>query len=279
MQQAFHIAISGELANSSKRWKKNGTRVILLPQAFGPFKGSKIQKYIKEAVSNTDLVFARERISYEHLVGVVGEYSSLKMAPDFTNLIEGEVPKNFDRVNCKFCLVPNYRMIDKTSNEQSEAYLPFMIRCVKYLVGKGQKSFILVHEGENDLLLADAISKAVGGFLPIVKEENPLRIKGILGVCEGTIGSRFHGLVSALSQGVPSLGTGWSHKYQELFDDYGFSAGLLDVSCSVQELYEKLDLVIDSNSKEIIKARILRNSETLKIQSERMWAEVLGVLK
>lgn len=270
---------SQELANSSKRWKKRGTRVILLPQAFGPFKGSKIQKYIKEAISNTDLVFARERISYEHLVGVVGEYSSLKMAPDFTNLIVGEVPKNFDTVNCKFCLVPNYRMIDKTSNEQSEAYLPFMIRCVKYLVGKGQKPFILVHEGENDLLLADAISKAVGGFLPIVKEENPLRIKGILGVCEGTIGSRFHGLVSALSQGVPSLGTGWSHKYQMLFDDYGFSEGLLDVNCSEHELYEKLDMLIELQSRKKIRATIVRNSNDLKVQSERMWEDVLAVLR
>jgi len=270
---------SQELANSCRRWKKNGTTVILLPQAFGPFEGLRIQKYIKKAIDNTDLVFARERVSYEYIVGVVGKLTKLKMAPDFTNLIEGRLPKNFDTESNRFCLVPNYRMVDKTTKAQSEAYLPFMIKCAKYLLEKGQKPFVLVHEGANDQMLAVEMNKALDGCLPIVNETNPLGIKGILGASEGTIGSRFHGLVSALSQGVPALGTGWSHKYQALFGDYGFSEGLLDVSCSEQALYEKLDMVIEPNSKDEIKARIQLNSRELKAQSERMWGDVLGVLK
>lgn len=270
---------SRELANYSKRWKKNGTLVILLPQAFGSFKGPKIQKNIKTVIDNTDLVFAREKVSYEYLIDVVGKRQNIQIAPDFTNLISGVLPRNFDTLNNRFCLVPNYRMVDMTSKVQSEAYLPFMIKCAKYLLEKGRKPFVLVHEGENDLMLAREMSKATGGFLPIVKETNPLEIKGILGACEGVIGSRFHSLISALSQGVPALGTGWSHKYQMLFNDYGFPEGLLDVNCSEQNLYEKLDMVIEPNSKVKIKTRIELNAEGLKTQSEKMWSEVLGVLK
>lgn len=72
-----------ELADSCKRWKKNGTKVILLPQAFGPYKSAYNRKGIKTALDNADLVFAREKVSYDYLVDVVGERPNLKMAVAF----------------------------------------------------------------------------------------------------------------------------------------------------------------------------------------------------
>lgn len=267
-----------ELANSSKRWKKNGTKVVLLPQAFGPFISKKIKDAIKSAADNVDLIFARERISYEHLVSITGERSNIKIAPDFTNLIEGILPIDFDAENNRFCIVPNYRMIDKTSKEQSEAYLPFMIKCTQYLLKLNAKPFILVHEGADDLMLAKKIREAVNGNLPIIEENHPLKIKGILGACEGSLGSRFHGLVSALSQGVPALATGWSHKYQMLFEDYGFGAGLLDMAKSENEIRQKIDLIIEPSSKCLIKNMLYTKSKELKERSVAMWNNVLSVI-
>lgn len=238
-----------------------------------------IRKAISAAVESVDLVFAREKMSYDYLVGAVGERQNVRMAPDFTNLIEGILPGDFNIQTNRFCLVPNYRMVDKTPKKQSEAYLPFLIECAKYLVEKDAKPFILVHEGQNDLMLAEEINKALGGVLPIIKENDPLKIKGILGACDGTIGSRFHGLVSALSQGVPALATGWSHKYQLLFDDYGFSEGLLDVTCTESELHKKIDLIIDAQSKTKIKQTIETNSANLKEQSNQMWRQVFDIIQ
>jgi polysaccharide pyruvyl transferase WcaK-like protein len=266
-----------DLARSCKRWRKQGTKVILLPQALGPFKSAKIKELIKIAADNIDLIFARDPVSYQHLTEVVGERPNIKMAPDFTNLLEGIVPDYFEAGNNRFCLVPNYRMIEKTPKEQSEAYLPFMIKCAQYLLEKDQKPFVLVHEGADDLRLARQISEGVGG-LPIIQESYPLKIKGILGACQGTIGSRYHGLVSALSQGVPSLATGWSHKYNMLFHDYGFDDGLLDVTTRDEEIHRKIDMVIDPDSRQEIQAVITAKSEELKKLSEKMWARVFEVL-
>ncbi|SDK74065.1 colanic acid/amylovoran biosynthesis protein [Franzmannia pantelleriensis] len=262
-----------ELASSSKKWKRNGTKVILLPQALGPFKDPKIQGFVKEWASNVDLIFAREEDSYRYLTDITGEKNKISIYPDFTNLIKGELPVEYDSADKRVALVPNYRMIDRTSKEESEAYLPFMIQCAKYLVEKKSQPFVLVHEGENDGMLARKISEAVGG-IPIVTETNPLKIKGILGSCEATVGSRFHGLVSTLSQGVPSLATGWSHKYRRLFDDYGFSEGIISVLDSEEEVRKKIDLITKDENLDSLKKQLIERSQVLKSKSEEMWAHV-----
>jgi len=270
---------SQELADSCKRWKKNGTKIILLPQAFGPFTSPKIKEAIKTVADNADLIFARDPISYEYLTGVAGERQTIKIAPDFTNLLEGVLPSDFDVEKNRFCIVPNYQMIAKTAKDQSKTYVPFMIKCTQYLLEKDQKPFVLIHEGANDLMIAQKISEAVGGNLPVVLEPHPLKIRGILGACEGSIGSRFHGLVSALSQNVPALATGWSHKYKMLFEDYGFSEGLMDVMADEKEIKKKIDLIINLESKKVIQKTIEANSKKLKDMSEKMWKDVLCLVQ
>ncbi|MCQ4257939.1 polysaccharide pyruvyl transferase family protein [Stutzerimonas stutzeri] len=264
-----------ELAQSVKTWKKNGTRVILLPQALGPFTTEKIQAAMKTVAENVDLIFPRERVSYELLTDLTGERANIRQAPDFTNLISGVIPADFDAEQNRFCIVPNCRMLDKTDQQTRDAYLPFLITCTRYLLEKGAKPFVLVHEGKGDLALAEKLSSAVGG-IPIVRESGPLEIKGILGACSGTLGSRFHGLVSALSQGVPALATGWSHKYQMLFEDYGFPEGLVQVTSDEAEIKRKLDLVTDESAR--IAALIQTRTAELKQQSEQMWQQVFDVI-
>lgn len=267
------VSPSRELAVSSKKWKKNGTKLILLPQALGPYTDPSTQKYVSKWAENADLIFPREEDSYQYLTDIIGEQEKIKLYRDFTNLVVGDLPEDYDPSEKKVALVPNYRMVDKTSKEESEAYLPFMIQCAKHLVEKKAKPFILVHEGENDRILAHKISEAVGG-IPIIVETNPLKIKGILGSCEATIGSRFHGLVSALSQGVPSLATGWSHKYKRLFEDYEFGEGVVSVLDSNKDIREKIDLISDEKNADPLKEKLKERSETLKQQSEEMWERV-----
>ena len=274
------IGHTKELARSCKRWRKRETKVILLPQAFGPFTSVEIKELIRSIVENVDLIFARDPISYQNLADVVGKRANIEMAPDFTNLVKGILPSDFDFEINRFCIIPNYRMIDKTTPEQSHMYLPFLIKCAKYLFDNGAKPFILVHEGANDLTLAQKVSESSGGNIPIIQEGHPLKIKGILGACEGIIGSRFHGLVSALSQGVPALGTGWSHKYKMLFNDYDFAEGIMDVMVTNdKEIHRKLDLITEPNSRQNLQKTISAKSKELKKHTERMWTKIFELLK
>lgn len=270
---------SMELARYSRRWKKNGTKLILLPQAFGPFTEKKTASAVKTAVDNASLVFAREKTSFNYLADITGEKQNIQIAPDFTNLLECTVPENFDQENNRFCIVPNYRMIDKTPEKISKAYLPFLIKCTEYLFQTNRKPFILIHESKDDHQLAESIRNAVDKSIPVIRENHPVKIKGVLSSCEGCIASRFHGLVSALSQGIPSLATSWSHKYQMLFEDYGFEEGLMDVDAKEDEIRNKIDMISKTQSRQFIKNTIASKSKELKKATNQMWNKVFEIIE
>ncbi len=266
------------MAKDSKKWKKQGTKIILLPQAMGPFTSKKIRRAFTQVVENADLVFPRDDVSYEYVTELVGDKKHVIQAPDFTNQIKGVVPEKFKGKENLFCIIPNYRMIDMTSPEEAKKYLTFLVNCVKHLFKNDIKPFILIHEGEGDLRLSKEINKQCGEELVIVRETDPLKIKGIIGACEGVISSRFHGLVSALSQGVPALATGWSHKYKMLFTEYGFSEGYLLLDAPESEIGEKLDLIVSEKKKSNLKVNLSQAAEIQKQRTEKMWEKVFGII-
>lgn len=265
------------LADRCVKRKKYGTKIILLPQAFGPFDNDNTRNYMKKVIENVDLVYARDIVSYNHLKSISSESKNIKLFPDFTNLIQGNIPETFNPEINNFCIIPNYRMIDKTSKEISNNYLPFLIKSINYLIEKNEKPFILIHEGEKDLYIADQINASLKHKIPVIKESNALNIKGIIGQSNGVIGSRFHGLVSALSQGVPSLATSWSHKYQMLFQDYKYDEGIIDITDDEVYIKKKIDVLI--SNREEIRANLLLSSDEQKEKVKIMWNEIFGLIK
>jgi colanic acid/amylovoran biosynthesis protein len=275
------IGLSSTLATARavKRWKRRGTRVILLPQAFGPFNDRQIRDSMRCIAENADLVFARDEVSYGHLVDIAGESDRIRISPDFTCLLDGVELEKYDRLRQKFCLIPNHRMIEKTSGRDASAYASFLGRCCRYLHARDEMPFFLIHEGDRDIEIARRIISEAGLEMEIVTEDDPFLIKGILGRCRGVIGSRFHGLVSSLSQGVPALAAGWSHKYEMLFRDYGFTEGMLDVTASDQEIERKIDLIVDPRSRRTLSADLLKEAKRQKELTLTMWESVFSAIR
>ncbi len=274
------VGLSSILATAKavKRWKKRGTKVILLPQAFGPFENRRIRDSMKQIAENADLIFVRDKISYDYLTGIDGEKDHIRIAPDFTCLLDGKVPEWFDANTHRFCIIPNYRMLEKTSAGDSAGYMLFLGKCCRYLQERGEKPFFLIHEGRKDLAIAKAINDDLGVDIPVISEDDPLVIKGILGECYGVIGSRYHGLVSSLSQGIPALAVGWSHKYEMLFGDYRFADGLLKVTASDGEIESAIDRLIDRQSHDALSAGLLEEAQKQKVLTNKMWESVFSVL-
>lgn len=261
-----------ELVRSAERWKKNGTKLIMLPQAFGPF-GDELKPYAKRFIELADIVYVRDEVSLKHMREIAGDIEKIKLSPDFTNLVEPSRSGLEDSLRGKISIVPNYRMVDKGENSSESSYLKFMVASVKHLFASGEQPYLLVHEGEKDLMLAKQIQSQIPG-IEIITESDPLKIKSIIGVSKALVGSRFHSLVSALSMGVPVLATGWSHKYEMLLADYGIEGSLLDVHADENTLKSKLELIVNKVEYDRTKETIVAKSNVIKQNVTLMWNEI-----
>lgn len=259
-------------------WKKRGTKTIIMPQAFGPFEKKINARYTKNFIENANLVFVRDKMSLQYILKMNIKNSNVKLKPDFTILLEPEIKTEYNDLKNHVCLIPNNKVISTSRDPEIENnYLKFFAIVIKYYNSIRQPVFILNHEGAKDYELALRIQK-MNPDIPIVWEKNPMVIKGIIGNACTVIGSRFHGLVSGLSQGVPSIAIGWSHKYKMLFEDFGYEEGVLDLKLSEEEIVKELNNITNKVTREPIQKIIIEKGEKLKKEADNMWNDIFKLV-
>jgi polysaccharide pyruvyl transferase WcaK-like protein len=269
-----------QLDRASQRWARQGTRLVLMPQAFGPFETEATRRAMRRVGDAASLVFVRDSSSYDHLKKVVSPeaLSRVHLMPDFTVLVPS-VSQGADRaLEGRPCLIVNSRVVD-LYGVSGDFYRACFEEVIRVCRAGHLDPFFLIHEGPKDRALADAINSRLELPLEVVERKSALELKGVIGRARFVFGSRFHGLVSALSQGVPSVALGWSHKYGELFKDYGVAemaldaraAKLDDVALHVRRLLEDDDL-------RSISAKLLEHAAHQKELCITMWRAVEAVI-
>src|SRR5262249_33913841 len=125
------------------------------------------------------------------------------------------------------------------------------------------------------------LEQEYGHTLTVVREASPSKLKGILGTARVIIGSRFHALVGALSQAVPSVAVGWSHKYEMLLSDYGCPQCRLTPSSTDTEIHDVMGLAIDDRHRRPLIDELRRAGEVIRDQVCALWHDVdcaLGIV-
>ena len=210
-------------------FSKKGRRLVLLPQALGPFINDWSKSAMQLVYSEADAVYAREDVSYNYAAKVLNNTDKLHVAPDFTCLCKPLSPTMVCLPKKSYVLIiPNARMIDKTGGGVSSAYVPFILTLIRHLQEKGENVCFLNHEGVGDVNIMEEMNELLKNPIPIYSGLSGVEVKAIIKEAKLLISSRFHGVVSGLSQCVPTLCTSWSHKYVELMRDYQCEACLLD---------------------------------------------------
>lgn len=253
--------------------KKNGTKIILLPQAFGPFNTAEGQEIAKILEKYVDLIFARDTISQRYLLEAGVSFHKIKLYPDFTSLIEGEFPIQYAHIKGKVCIIPNLKMIEKTTIDRT-VYLSFLENLIKYILAQDKEVFLLNHESKGDLQLCQIINERLGGNFPIVSGLTAKETKGVIANSYMVISSRFHGVASALNSSIPCLSTGWSHKYEMLFNDFGEKDRLIDVKESFENITRKIDFILSEEGNHANREQLTLNKIAVQELNKEMWKQI-----
>ena len=250
--------------------RKRGCKIFCLPQAFGPVEKSNTKKILALLSENAHIIMPRERVSLEYLQkSSVVDMQKVRMFTDFTSLVEGIFPKEYEHLRGGICIIPNLRMIDKGLISY-DAYIQLLTSIISEAKKSGRPVYLLNHEGLKDGKLCLECQKSIGGDVEAVINLNALEVKGLIASAYLVITSRFHGLVSALNSCVPSLATSWSHKYEELFHDYGLDGYVLPLNNHVTAMALVREL-IEQQKNNSIRQHLALQVPKVKAQTQEMW--------
>lgn len=253
--------------------KKNGCKIIFLPQSFGPAKKSITRRVYSTLSENASVIMPRDKVSYNYLkeTGVV-DMSKVQMFTDFTSLVNSVFPSDYEHLINGICVIPNRQMINSGKITYSN-YIELLTSIIDKARKSGRPVYLLNHEGIKDEQLINKCKKSIGGDIEVVTRLNALEVKGLIASAYMVVTSRFHGLVSALNSGVPALATSWSHKYEELFNDYCISSSVLpldDLNKALKMVEEVLNKKNNNEIREHLKSQLPR----IKEENRKMWESI-----
>lgn len=256
--------------------KARGVRLVMLPQALGPFVDEQLRAAAAELLVQYDMVVVRDELSAQHLLDLGIAAEAMSIAPDVSHLIGGYPPREPAVWANRVCLVPNARMLDRTDRQTGSRYVSLFAACLRAVSRHGCEPYLVLHE-VNDLPLAREVRMASGIHAPIV-ECDGLSAKGLFGACRALISSRYQPLVSAFVQGTPALATGWCHKFSGLLGDYESADAHLPVTSRDAEVDARVGELLDPVSQKLVRRRLCDCAEVQCGKVEAMWRQVEEVI-
>ncbi|MCQ2089723.1 MAG: polysaccharide pyruvyl transferase family protein [Fibrobacter sp.] len=256
---------------------KYGCKMVFLPQAFGPFEKESSKRHLSDMASYADLIMPREQISFEYIKnsGVVN-MKKVRQYSDFTSLVHGIFPERFAHLKNAVCIIPNSRMIDKGAIAFDD-YIHFLTGIIETARQKNFSVYLLNHEGHSDEVLAYKCREFLKDEIEVVSGLNALEVKGLISTSRLVVSSRFHGVASALNSCVPCLATSWSHKYAELFKDYGLDDCILPLH-DLRKAFSKVMHFLSDDKNMEIRNHLKSTLPLIEEQTKKMWADIWNLL-
>jgi colanic acid/amylovoran biosynthesis protein len=232
-----------------------GKRLLLMPQTYGPFKGSAAKIIARSVLNGAAVIYSRDLAGVEDVRGMLGlepKSTKIRFCHDVGFLLEPAAPAqpnivgvSIDRV-AGSCLVGInvsglLYMEGYTRNNMfglKVNYADLIRRLVEdFLSDPSIKVLLIPHvfgeDAESDTAACEKLYAELGpayaGRLGTVRGRyNQNEIKWIIGQCDFFVGSRMHACIAAISQAVPALSVAYSGKFIGVMKTVGVESLVAD---------------------------------------------------
>ena len=223
--------------------KKYNIPVFLMPQSFGPFdykkNQDKMDRDIRELLGYCKAIFAREKDGYDLLVNQYGltnvtistDLVLQNNGPDLNNLFiqPPEVTVPILSTTGNIAVIPNIKSIEHGDREKMLELYRVLISRIRSV---GKTVYIFQHS-RNDLQVCRWVKELFQndpGVVLLNEELDCLQYSKFVRQFDFIIASRYHAIVHALKEGVPSVALGWAAKYIELLNKFGMEQFVFNVT-------------------------------------------------
>ena len=265
------------MADYYTKLHQSGAKIILMPQAMGPFSKPIVRKSVLKIIDSAKLIFIRDDVSFDYVTKLVGHLEKIVYAPDFTFSLKGKEQKKYNDFKDRVCIIPNDNLFSSHTIEKNK-YVGLLKSIISFCNQRKIRPFLLLHEYNKDKDLLDNLNGEIERSLDIVSESDPLVLKAIIGNSKLIISSRYHGLINALYQSVPVIATGWSHKYEALMNEYSLGDYLIS-DYQTQLVIQMMNNIFDKSILDSIIKSISLENKRRKNKLDEMWKRIEKIME
>ena len=273
----FNPKASSRIALYYEKIVENGTKIILMPQAVGPFENEQVKESVLKIFKLASLIFVRDKISFSYLKGLNNNIDNVFLCPDFTLFLKGNNLKLNMYADDKVYIIPNEKIFSSKKIDFKN-YIASLNQIISFCNNKRVEVFFLIHEAKKDLELVKKISLSLEYHIEHIIEKKPLKIKQIIKQSKFVVSSRYHGLINALYQNVPVIATGWSHKYYQLLSEYDIETHMIKYS-EDDNINKLLEDLFDEDYINILKNKMAIENNRREEVLNWMWNKIESELE
>jgi polysaccharide pyruvyl transferase WcaK-like protein len=262
-----------------------GKPVMVCSATIGPYQSRFLRHLANYVLNKVDIITLREEYSHNYLSLLGVNKPRVYLSADLAFLLEPADTERILTILESSNLTPDDRPLVGIAPTammhpllKQQQYIQLMAELSDFLIEDLNATLVYITHTYQDKPITEAISQQVKNKhkVRVTPDLSSAELKGIIGICDIFIGSRFHALVASTSLSIPSLGMvaysrnkfhgiigemmGQGNYLLDVDDGFEYGAFLAELKSKAKDLWKSRDSIA-KNLKE--RAKIAREQALL----------------